>query len=132
LFVGWGCYSRILKTHSFVVATLCLSLLGSAHLASLEAGVGGGLDVLLGGHSHHVGGNGNDLLSNGDVFLSDEDSGLVDGVSEGLLLGADSLESSLQKLRDVQGQDVIELSLVFSEESESDHSSDEGLTCMTE
>jgi len=96
---------RILRTHSFVIsfATLCLSLLGSAHLASLEARVGGGLNVLLGGHSHHVGGDGNNLLSNGDMFLSDEDSGLMDGVSESLLLGADSLESSLQKLGDVQG-----------------------------
>jgi len=48
------------------------------------------------------------LLSDADVSLSDEDTGVVDGLGESELedLG---LESSLEEILDLEGEDVIKL-----------------------
>jgi hypothetical protein len=104
-----------------------LLCLGSAELASLEDGGGGELDVLLRAHSDQVAGDVHELLADGNVSLSDEHSGVVDGVGE-LSLGDEGLESSLHDLGEGESQDVIELFLVLLQHSESDHSSDKGIT----
>jgi len=101
--------------------------LGSAVLAGLEDGGGGELDVLLRAHSNEVAGDVDELLSNSDVALSNEDAGVMDRVGK-LSLGNDGLESSLHHLGEGKTEHVIELSLVLLEETESDHSSDKGIT----
>lgn len=83
--------------------------------------------MLLRAHSDQEAGNVDELLADGDVSLSDEDSGVVDRVGE-LSLGDEGLESSLHDLGQGKTQDVIELSLVLLQHSESDHSSDKGIT----
>lgn len=85
------------------------------------------MNVLLRADSNEVAGNVDELLADGDVSLSDEDTGVMDGVGE-LPLGNDSLETSLHHLSEGQTEDVIELSLVLLEETESNHSSDKGIT----
>lgn len=83
--------------------------------------------MLLRANSDEVAGNVDKLLSNRDVSLSDEDTGVVNGVGK-LSLGNDGLESSLHHLVEGKTEDVIELSLVLLQETESNHSSDKGIT----
>lgn len=112
---------------SSITALLCLLGLGSTELTGLEDGGGGELDVLLRADSDQVTGNVDELLSNSDVSLSDQDSSVMDGVSK-LSLGDEGLESSLHDLGKGKTQDVIELSFVLLQDSESDHSSDKSIT----
>jgi len=83
--------------------------------------------VLLRGDSNHERWDVDHLLTNSDVSLSDQDSSMMDRVSE-FLFGDDGLESSFHELVEGKTEDVIELSLVFLEETESDHSSKKGIT----
>ena len=83
--------------------------------------------MLLRADSHEVARNVNELLADGDVSLSDEDAGVMDGVGE-LSLGNDGLKTSLHHLGKGETEHVIELSLIFLEETESNHSSDKGIT----
>jgi len=115
------------KSCSLFLASSSFLPLGSAILASLEDRCGSNLDVLFRANSHKVAWNVNELLSNGDVALSDENSGVMDRVSE-LSLCDDGLKSSLHHLGEGETQDVIELSLVILEKTESNHSSDKGIT----
>jgi len=101
--------------------------LGSAELSSLEHRGRGELDVLLRADAHEVAGDVHELLADRDMTLSDEHSSVMHGVGE-LPLGDDGLESSLHHLGEGQSEHVIELFLVFLEEAESNHSSDEGIT----
>jgi len=117
----------MVATCSFVAAATGLSPLHAAVLASLEDGGGASLDVLLGAHTHHVGGNIDGLFADSDVFLEDEDAGVVDRVSEVALLD-ERLQSALQELRGGQTEHIIELALSVSQQTESDHSTDQGLT----
>jgi len=101
--------------------------LGAAELASLEDGLRGELDVLLRAHSHEVAGDVHELLADGDVALSDQHAGVVHGVGQ-LSLRDQGLKSALHHLGEGQTQHVIELSLILLQETESNHSSDEGIT----
>ena len=83
--------------------------------------------MLLRAHSDHEGWNVDHLLADGDVSLSDHDSGVVHGVGD-LALSNEGLESSLHELVDGQTQDVIELSFIFFQQTESHDSSNEGIT----
>ena len=66
------------------------------------------------------------LVVDGDVLSLDHDSAVVDGTSE-FLSEDESLESSLEKFLDVEGQDVIETIFgIRVEESKFKHSSEEG------
>ena len=103
-------------------------LLHAAHLASLDAGGGGELDVLLGGHTHHEGGDVNHLLADSNVLLADHHAGVVNGVGE-LALHHEGLETAFHELGDGQTQDVIELALRLLEEAKTNHAAEEGLTC---
>ena len=102
-------------------------LLHSAEGTSLDHGGGGDLDVLLRGDSDHERWNVNHLLANGDVSLSDHDSGVVNRVGD-LALSNEGLESSLHELVDGQTKDVIELSFVFFQQTESHDSADQGIS----
>jgi len=83
--------------------------------------------VLLGADADHEGGNVDSLFADSDVFLEDEDASVVDGVGEVALLD-ERLESALQELRGGQAEHIIELALVVLQQTESDHSTDQGLT----
>ena len=83
--------------------------------------------MLLRAHSNEIAWDVDELLADGDVSLSDEDTGVVNGVSK-LSLGNDGLESSLHHLVEGKTEDVIELSLVLLQETESNHSSNESIT----
>ncbi len=114
---------------SSLVVTTAGSLLSldTAGLASLEDGGGASLNVLLRADTDHEGGNVDGLLANGDVLLVDEHAGVMDGVGESALLDQ-SLKAALEELGGGQTEHIIEFALVVLEETESDHSADEGLT----
>ena len=101
--------------------------LHSSHGTGLVDGSWGHLDVLLRGDSDHEGRNVNHLFTNSDVSLSDKDSSVMDGVSK-FLLGDEGLESSFHELVEGKSENVIELSLVLLEKTESDHSSKKSVT----
>jgi hypothetical protein len=109
----------------FVVASNLLLILllgvtvttggGSGLLAANTAGAAategrgqGEVDVLLGVEADHERGDVDDLLADADVALLDEDTGVVDGLGEAELVHA-GLETALQEILDLEGQDVIEL-----------------------
>lgn len=83
--------------------------------------------MLLGAHSYQETWDVHELLANSDVSLSDENSSVMHGVSE-LSLGDKGLKSSLHDLGEGKTQDVIELSFILLEHSESNHSSDKSIT----
>ena len=86
------------------------------------------MNVLLGRDTNHEGRDVHHLLADGDVLLADEDTGVVDAVGD-LSLHDEGLKTALHELGDGQTQDVIEFSLRVLEETETDHTADEGLTC---
>lgn len=67
------------------------------------------------------------MLANGDVSLSDENSGVMDGETD-VSLHHEGLETTFHELGDGQTEDVIELALALFEESDTDHTADEGIT----
>lgn len=67
------------------------------------------------------------MFANGDVSLSDENSGVMDGESN-VSLHDEGLEATFHELGDGQTKDVIELALRLVEESDTDHTADEGIT----
>jgi hypothetical protein len=82
---------------------------------------------LLGVESNNERGNVDHLLSDSDVPLSDQDSGVVHALGQTALedLG---LQSSLHEILGLQGQDVIESHTGVIEHTDSDQSSDQGVT----
>lgn len=82
---------------------------------------------LLGVESNNERGNVDHLLSDSDVPLSDQDSGVVHALGQTTLedLG---LQSSLHEILGLQGQDVIESHTGVVQHTDSDQSSDQGVT----
>jgi len=62
-----------------------------------------------------------------DVALADEDTSVVDGLGETELVDA-GLETALQEVLDLQGQDVIELHAGLVEHTHTDETANEGVT----
>jgi len=62
-----------------------------------------------------------------DVTLADEDTGVVDGLGETELVDA-GLETALQEVLDLQGQDVIELHAGLVEHTDAHETADQGVT----
>jgi hypothetical protein len=61
------------------------------------------------------------------VALADEDTSVVDGLGETELVDA-SLETALQEVLYLQGQDVIELHAGLVEDTDTDETANEGVT----
>lgn len=121
-------WARIMLAHSACsLAAAGSLLLGAAEGASLVAGGGGDLDVLLGRDTDHVGWDVDHLLGDSDVLLSDQDAGMMDRGSE-VSLHDEGLQTAFHELGDVQTQDEIELLLLLREETHSDHTAEEGFT----
>jgi hypothetical protein len=103
------------------------------------------VDVLLGVKADHVGGNVDDLLSDTanllvsgrvsglkleyipDVTLADQDTGVVDGLGETELVDT-GLETTLQEILNLQGQDVIELHAGLIEHTDTNETTNEGIS----
>lgn len=62
-----------------------------------------------------------------DVALADEDTSVVDGLGETELVDA-GLETALQEILNLQGQDVIELHAGLVEHTDTDETANEGVT----
>ena len=84
--------------------------------------------MLLRRCSHHKGWNVDHLLANSNVSLADKNAGVMDRGSE-LALNDESLKTTLHELGDSKSQDIIKFAFGILEKTESDHTSDEGLTC---
>jgi len=80
--------------------------------------------VLLGLHTDQKGGDVDDLLSDADVSLADEDTGVVDRLGKSVLED-NGLQTSLQKVLNLEGKDEIELVLLLGENSVTVESSQE-------
>jgi len=61
------------------------------------------------------------------VTLADQDTGVVDGLGETELVDA-SLETTLQEILNLQGQDVIELHSGLVEHTDTDQTANEGVS----
>lgn len=83
--------------------------------------------MLLGVQSNDEGWNVDNLLADSDVALLDQDTGVMDGLGETELVDT-GLKSSLQEIFDLEGQDVIELHAGFIEDTDSDETSNQGVT----
>ena len=62
-----------------------------------------------------------------DVTLLDQDTSVVDGLSETELVDT-GLQTTLQEVLDVQGQDVIELHARLVEDTNTDQTANQGIT----
>jgi hypothetical protein len=62
-----------------------------------------------------------------DVALLDEDTSVVDGLGETELVDT-GLETTLQEILDLQGQNVIELHAGLVEHTDTDQTTDEGIS----
>lgn len=110
------------------VATLGSILsLGSTWSATSVWRVRSKVNEFLGVQSHHEGWDGHNLGAHGNVSLLDQHSGVVDRSGKTQLedLG---LQSSLQEVLGLQGQDVIQLHLVLWQNTDSHQSSDQSVT----
>lgn len=67
-----------------------------------------------------------DLLADADVALLNENASVVDGLGEAELVNA-GLETTLQEILDLQGQDVIELHAGLVEDTDTDQAANEGV-----
>lgn len=84
-------------------------------------------DELLTGLADHERGRVDKLFADSDVALSDKNSGVMDGETN-VSLHHEGLETTFHELGDGKSQDVIELALRFVEETDADHTADEGIT----
>ena len=104
------------------------ALLGDAAGGALAVGgVGGEVDVLLGGGPDVEGGDVDELVADADVALADEDAGVVDGLGEALLVDL-GLEAALEELLGGELEDGVEVELVVGEEAVAGHAAEEGGT----
>ena len=102
------------------------ALLGiTAGGALAVGGVGGEVDVLLGGSPNVERRDVDKLVSDADVALTDQDAGVVDGLGEALLVDL-GLQAALKELLGGKKQDGIEVELVVREESVTGHAAEEG------
>lgn len=85
------------------------------------------VNVLLGVQSHHERWDVDNLLTNSNVSLGNQDSSVVDRSGQTQLENL-SLQSSLQEILDSQSQDVIQLHLVLTQDTNSHQSSDQSVT----
>jgi hypothetical protein len=85
------------------------------------------VDVLLGVETDNEGWDVDDLLANTDVSLADENTGVVDGLGKTELVDT-GLETALQEILNLQGQDVIELHAGLVEDTDTHKTANQGVT----
>jgi len=84
------------------------------------------VDVLLGVETDDERRHVDDLLANADVTLTDQDTGVVDRLGKTELVDT-GLETTLQEVLNLQGQDVIELHAGLVEDTDTDETANESI-----
>jgi len=128
----WCVHLFLVIILSIITAILLLGGLGllspnTTRTSTAEWRAEGEVDVLLGVETDDEGGDVDDLLSNTDVSLADENTGVVDGLGETELVDA-GLQTTLQEILNLQGQDVIELHAGLVEDTDTDETANQGVT----
>lgn len=123
--------------HLFVILFLLLSITALGGLGLLSADTAGAtatewrsegeVDVLLGVETDDERRDVHDLLADADVALTDQDTGVVDGLGKTELVDT-GLETTLQEILDLQGQDVIELHARLVEDTDTYETANEGVS----
>lgn len=85
------------------------------------------VDVLFRFQSNHERWNVDDLLTDSNVSLGNQNSGVVDRLGQTQLVDL-GLQSSFQEIFNLQSQDIIQLLLVFRQDTNSHQSSDQSIT----
>jgi hypothetical protein len=85
------------------------------------------VDVLLGVETDNERWDIDDLLADADVSLADENTGVMDGLGEAELVDA-GLETALQEILNLEGQDVIELHAGLVEDTDANETANEGIS----
>lgn len=85
------------------------------------------VDVLLGVETDHERWDVDDLLADTDVALADQDTGVVNRLGETELVDT-GLETALKEILDLQGQDVIELHAGLIEHTDTDETTNQGVS----
>ena len=83
--------------------------------------------MLLGVETDNEGWNVDNLLTNTDVSLTDEDTSVVDGLGKTELVDT-GLKTALHEILNLQGQNVIELHAGLVEDTDTDETTNEGVT----
>lgn len=107
-----------------------VALRATLNTTSTGTTVGGGegkVDELLGVESDDKGRNINELLTNTDVTLTDQDTGVMDGLGKAELEDL-SLKATLQEILNLKGKDIIELVHGLVEDTNTDQTTDQGIT----
>jgi hypothetical protein len=125
------CNLLLVLLASILVTTL-LSGLGllppdTARAAATEWRSQSEVDVLLGVEADHEGGNVDDLLADADVALADQDTSVVDRLGKTELVDA-GLETALQEVLNLEGQDVIELHAGLVKDTDTYETANESVT----
>ena len=125
------CASNLLVILLLLLAVALLSGLGllspdTAGAATAERRGQGKVDVLLRVETDDERRNIDDLLADADVALLDEDTSVVDRLGKTELVD-ESLETALQEILDLEGQDVIELHAGLVEDTDTDQTANEGI-----
>lgn len=117
----------------FLLVTTLTALGGLGLLSADTAGAAategrgqGEVDVLLGVKTDHERGHVDDLLADADVALADQDTGVVDGLGQTELVDT-GLQTALEEILDLQGQDVIELHAALVEHTDTDETANQGV-----
>merc|ERR1719499_447421 len=115
-----------------IITSAGISLLGvlpldTAGTSSSEGRLQAEVNVLLGVEPDDEGGDVDHLFPHPDVSLSDEDSGVVDGLGQTQLedLG---LQTTLQKVLNLQTENIIQLHLALVQHSDPHQTSEESIT----
>lgn len=85
------------------------------------------VNVLFRFQSDHERWDADNLLTNSNVSLRNQDSSVVNRLGQTQLVDL-GLQSSFQEIFDLQSQDVIQLLLVFGQDTNSHQSSDQSIT----
>lgn len=85
------------------------------------------VNVLLGVETDNERGNVDDLLADTDVALADENTGVVNRLGETELVDT-SLQAALKEIFNLQGQHVIETHTALVENTDTDETTDEGVS----
>ena len=118
--VFWGLCLLFLLTSG---CPRCGALPGDASWWALAVGTGSGeINVFFGCGPDVEGGDVDELVANADVALTDEDTGVVDGLGESLLVHL-GLKTTFQKLLGGQLKDEIELELIIRQQAVATHTS---------
>lgn len=114
-------------TTVLLLRSLRLLATDTAWAATAEWRVQSEIDVLLGVEADNERWNVDDLLADTDVSLADKNTGVVDGLGKAKLVDA-SLETALQEILDLEGQNVIELHAGLVEDADANETADQSVT----